>query len=133
MVVRRDVHALGPDTVVVAHSLGCLPVAHLAAGGLPCRAVVLVAPPDVHGPSFPTAAVSFVGLAQQRCEVPVLVVSSGNDPYCASSAAEELVSRWGAERVDISDHGHINAESGLGSWEQGWELVQVFAARHGSR
>jgi pimeloyl-ACP methyl ester carboxylesterase len=54
--VERDLSDLGPDTVVVAHSMGCLAAAHVAAtvGGF--RGLVLVAPPDIDGPNFPCDA-----------------------------------------------------------------------------
>src|ERR1700736_7035663 len=46
--------------ILVAHSLGCLAVAHWAARSeRPCFAALLVAVPDPGGPAFPGAAAGF--------------------------------------------------------------------------
>ena len=48
---------------MVAHSLGCLALAHwMAASALPVHAALLVAVPDPHGPAFPTEATGFAPL-----------------------------------------------------------------------
>jgi predicted alpha/beta hydrolase family esterase len=131
--VRRGVQQLGPDVLVVAHSLGCLPVAHLAARELTCRGVVLVAPPDVHGPAFPRVAVGFADLATAPSQVPALVISSSDDPYCTPAAASRLAARWRAEQVDLGPHGHLNESAGLGRWDVGWNLVRDFAEKTSGR
>jgi predicted alpha/beta hydrolase family esterase len=126
--VRTAAQELGPDGLVVAHSLGFLPVAHLAGQGLSVRRVVLVAPPDVHGATFPSSvAVGFTDLAPAPLKVPMLVISSRDDPYCTPAATGRLVSRWQAEHVEVGAQGHLNESSGRGDWEQGWEIVQDFA------
>ncbi|HNN16403.1 MAG TPA: alpha/beta hydrolase, partial [Giesbergeria sp.] len=33
-------------------------------------------------------------------------------------------SDWGARFIDAGERGHINAESGLGDWAEGMELLQ---------
>ncbi|MEP7794654.1 alpha/beta fold hydrolase [Sanguibacter sp. 25GB23B1] len=127
--VSRAAEQLGPDVLVVAHSLGCLPVAHLAAGGLDCRGVVLVAPPDVHGPAFPAAAVGFAELAEAPSTVPALLISSSDDPYCTPTVTDQLAARWQAEHVDVGPFGHLNESAGLGIWDKGRELVREFVSR----
>jgi predicted alpha/beta hydrolase family esterase len=37
--------------------------------------------------------------------------------------AEQLAKNWGAELVNIGERGHINAESGLGDWPAGREML----------
>lgn len=127
--VSRAVQELGPDVVVVAHSLGCLPVAHLAGRSLACRGIVLVAPPDVHGPAFPAAAVGFAELAAAPSTVPALLISSTDDPYCTPTVAARLAARWQADHVDVGPYRHLNEASDLGSWERGRALVQDFVSR----
>lgn len=127
--VDRAAQQLGPDLLVVAHSLGCLPVAHLAAGSLACRGIVLVAPPDVHGPAFPAAAVGFAELAADPSTAPALLISSSDDPYCTPAVAARLAGRWQAEHVDVGPRGHLNESADLGTWDQGRELVRDFVSR----
>jgi uncharacterized protein len=55
----------GASPILVAHSLGCLTVAHWAArSDRLCFAVLLVAVPDPSGPAFPRAA---IGSDFERC------------------------------------------------------------------
>jgi predicted alpha/beta hydrolase family esterase len=112
-------------------ALGCLPVVHLAGEALTCRGVVLVAPPDVHGPPFPPPAAGFSDPASAPSKVPALVISSSNDPYCAPAVAEQLADRWHAEHVDAGARGHLNESAELGYWQPGWDLVHAFAGRIG--
>jgi predicted alpha/beta hydrolase family esterase len=126
-----SLQALGPDTVIVTHSLGGPTAAHLLSHrATPCRAAVLVAPPDVHDPDFPPAAASFTDLPTGPANVPVLIVSSTDDPYISRAESGRLASRWGGRNVEIGPYGHINAESGLGDWLWGWYMVQGFLAEN---
>jgi len=52
------------------------------------------------------------------------VVVSGNDPYGSSEHSEQLAAAWGSRVVHIGSCGHINAESGLGAWQEGYELLK---------
>jgi predicted alpha/beta hydrolase family esterase len=123
--------SLGPDTVVVTHSLGGPTAAHLLSHrATPCRAAVLVAPPDVNHPDFPDAASTFVDLPTGPAAVPVLVVSSSDDIWCSPEESRRLASRWGAQNVEVGPYGHINAESGLGEWLWGWYLLRGFLAEN---
>jgi len=110
--------------ILVAHSLGCLTVAHWAArSDRPCFAVLLVAVPDPSGPVFPKVAIGFSPVPLALSKYRATVVSSDNDPYATTKYTEELVAVWGAEHVRVSQHGHINAASGLGDWTEGWAIV----------
>ncbi|WP_215780405.1 alpha/beta hydrolase [Paludibacterium sp. B53371] len=119
------------EIVLVAHSLGCITSVHwLATLSLRAqrrvRGVLLVAPPDVTGEGF-VANVPASGFAPQpdwRLPAPAIVVASSNDPYCQIDRAERMAQSWGAHFVDLGPAGHINAESGLGSWETGQRLLQ---------
>jgi predicted alpha/beta hydrolase family esterase len=55
---------------------------------------------------------------------PAVLVGSRNDPYCRFERAQALASDWGARFIDAGERGHINAESGLGAWSDGMELLQ---------
>jgi predicted alpha/beta hydrolase family esterase len=81
--IEREVSRLGNDTVLVAHSLGCLAVAHWAARyASPIRAAMLVAVPDPATPAFPSAdTIGFSPLPMRRLPFPSTVVASSDDPY----------------------------------------------------
>ena len=111
--------------ILVAHSLGCLTVAHWAArSGRPCFAVLLVAVPDPSGLAFPKAATGFETVPLALRNYRVTVVSSDNDPYATTKYTEECVAAWDAEHIRLNQGGHINAASGLGHWADGWAIVK---------
>ena len=109
--------------VLVAHSLGCLTVAHWAARGGRARAALLVAVPDPRGPEFPPEASSFEPLPLTPIPFPTLVVASQNDSYGSFEFAAGCAKAWGSELSDIGNAGHINADSGLGDWSAGRQLL----------
>jgi hypothetical protein len=53
-----------------------------------------------------------------------MLVGSRNDPYCSAERARHFASAWGADFIDGGNQGHLNAESGLGAWPQGHELLR---------
>lgn len=123
--LERTVERLGPDVVVVAHSLACLAVAHWAARPhAPIRAALLVAVPDPDGPAFPAEAVGFAPVPATRFSFPSIVVASADDPYGSLSHAEACAAAWGSRLVDIGAAGHINAASNLGAWAEGYQLLR---------
>lgn len=125
--IAAGLERLGPDTLIVAHSLGCLAVAELASRPTRCRGAVLVAPPDVGGPEFPAQAAAFSGIGTAPMTVPTLVVTSSNDPFCSPRSAARLVATWGAQHVEVGPYRHLNAASGLGGWLLGWYVAHGFA------
>jgi len=73
---------LSAPPVLIAHSMGCLLVAHWAKrSSLPVRAAFLVAVPDPAGPMFPPAAQGFQPVPSEKLRFPSLVVASSNDPF----------------------------------------------------
>lgn len=122
----RAVHLAGPDVVLVAHSLGCLQVAHWAAiGQAPVRAALLVAVPDPDGPAFPSAASGFSSLALKRFAFSSIVVASSDDPYADMDYSERCAQAWGSSLVNVGACGHLNAQSGLGDWQRGKDLLDM--------
>ncbi|HLD67806.1 MAG TPA: alpha/beta fold hydrolase [Pseudomonas sp.] len=118
----------GPDTLLVAHSLACLLVAHWAAQReRRIRGALLVAVPDPLGPNFPGAAQGFAPLPLKRFDFPSLVVASSDDPFSSSGFAQACASAWGSRCLNIGAAGHINDASGLGEWREGRELLRSLA------
>jgi len=127
--LERAVRESGPDTVLVAHSLGCLLVPHWAAHtSLRIRAALLVAVPDPAGAGFPPQATGFHGSPQGRLPFRSIVVASTDDPYGSLEFSQRCASGWGSRFVCIGAAGHINADSGLGDWEEGYRLLEGLMA-----
>lgn len=114
----------GPGVVVVAHSLGCLALAHWAAvSQLPIAAALMVAVPDPAGPNFPAEAVGFSATPMRPLPFRSIVVASADDPYGSVEHSIRLAQIWGSRLVNVGNCGHINADSGLGNWAFGFELL----------
>ena len=119
-----EVRACASPPVVVAHSLGCLAVAHFAAGGGQLRGALLVAPPDPDGPLFPEDARDFGPPPRTRIAFPTVVLASTTDPYASLAFSRRCAEAWGSEWVEVGAVGHINGESGLGSWPEGRAMLE---------
>ncbi|MBA4137031.1 MAG: alpha/beta hydrolase [Opitutus sp.] len=116
--------------VLVAHSLGCIAIAHLAAAGeRRVAAAFLVAPADVEQANL-SALRDFAPVPLARFAFPVCVVASPDDPYLGIGRAKEFAIAWGAEFHAVAPCGHINSDSNLGSWATGRALLDNFLHRH---
>jgi predicted alpha/beta hydrolase family esterase len=116
----------GPS-VLVAHSLGCLLVAawashsrntHLVQGAL------LVAPGDPEREELRAALKSWWPVPLQRLPFNSILVGSTSDQYCTFERAQQFANAWGAQFVNYGARGHINSESNLGDWPEGYALLQ---------
>lgn len=109
-------------TVLVAHGLGVLAVAH-AAERLGATAVVgafFVAPRDL-----PASHGTDIGLSSFRpfpvgpLPWPAVVVASSSDPFCHLDRARQLANTWGAAFTEAGAVGHLDTGSGHGPWPEG--------------
>jgi uncharacterized protein len=118
-------HQAGAETVLVAHSLACLTVAHWAAQTrYRTRAALLVAVPDPEGANFPKQAQGFSPVPLEPFAFKSVVVTSLDDPYASLQYSQRCAEAWGATLVNVGKAGHINASSGLGGWPEGFRLLQ---------
>ncbi|TYC85273.1 alpha/beta hydrolase [Novosphingobium sp. BW1] len=130
--LERGLEQAESPVVLVAHSLACLLTAHWAgrhgeAGRI--AAALLVAPPDPQGFAFPReASAGFRDVPRVAFPFPALVLASSNDPYASLAFAQDFAQARGAGFLDIGPCGHINAESGLGDWDEGRRLLAAFVA-----
>lgn len=123
--LEAAVAVLPEPPILVAHSLGCLLAAHWAARSpRAVRAMLLVAVPDPAGPNFPADASGFAPLPESIGARQATLVSSSDDPYSSAAFATARVRAWKTRHIEIGARGHINAESGLGDWPQGWAIVE---------
>ncbi|QYF92475.1 alpha/beta hydrolase [Massilia sp. PAMC28688] len=120
----------GPP-LLVAHSLGCITVAHWASSGsqLQVAGAFLVAPADVAAASYPVDKNGFTPIPMERLPFPTHVVASADDPFVDAARARQFADAWGSAFTDIGRQGHVNGDSGLGQWDQGYQLLEAFC-RH---
>ncbi|MGS4885586.1 RBBP9/YdeN family alpha/beta hydrolase [Roseibium sp. MB-4] len=130
----KEVEACQRPVVLVAHSLGCILVAHAVhALSEKVRGAYLVAPsdwdrdrlvPEFDGGDFkpvPTHPLTFPGH----------LVASQNDPFCDYERAQDFANAWGTTFQDAGEAGHINLESGHGPWPEGMMSFAHFMKKLG--
>lgn len=125
---RLDEVLLAEPTPVLlaAHSLGCQLVAAWAAhsrNAARVQAALLVAPPDTERDDMPPQLHTWRPITRARLPFRSTVVSSSDDPFCAPRRAAEMAAAWGASLVLAGPRGHLNADSGLGDWPDGWVML----------
>ena len=128
-IARLEDVVLGCDepAALVAHSLGCILVAVWALVSRNTQRVkgaLLVAPVDTEREEVRGALRSWSPIPLDTLPFPTVLVASRDDPYCRFERARLFANAWGSRLIDHGDSGHINAESGLGSWPEGHVLLQ---------
>lgn len=134
--IERAAQAIDGPIVIVAHSGGCIMVAHWAQQTR--RAVhgaLLATPPDFETPmpeGYPTlAALQAAGwLPVPRTPLPFrsIVAISRNDPLGSVERVGGLATDWGSEQVDLGEVGHLNPASGHGPWPQAHDFIAALVA-----
>ena len=126
--ISEEVRQAPAPIVFVAHSLGCIAVAHwcqTAADAVhKIKGALLVAPVDVDGKDTPRQIKDFAPVPRRLLPFPSILVASNNDPFLTLGRARELAHAWGSRMVDIGAAGHINGDSGLADWPEGKRLLR---------
>ena len=102
--LEQQIAADPAPTILIAHSLGCITLAHWAAQASPAllsriKGALLVAP------------------------VPSLLIGSTNDPAASAERALCLANQWGSRAVVLEQAGHINTSAGFTQWEAGFAYL----------
>lgn len=126
------VAAASSRVLLVAHSSSCALVAHWAATASQeqrarVRGALLVAPSDPDGPNYPAGPVGFSPVPMRPLPFATIVVASTDDRYVTLERAREYAEAWGSRLVLLESAGHINSESGLGAWPEGYALLNELA------
>lgn len=126
---------MGP-VVIVAHSGGCIMIAHWARMTKYSQSVqgaLLVTPPDFETPmpaAYPTLDALRLGgwLPVPRRTLPFrsTVAFSRNDPLGSVQAIQQLAADWSSETIDLGLAGHMNPASGYGHWPEARALLSRF-------
>lgn len=129
--VERAAQAIDGPIVLVAHSGGCIKVAHWAQRTQrPVQAALLATPPDFERPlpaGYPTLAQLDAGgwLPVPRARLPFrsIVAASRNDPLGTFARVGALAHDWGSELADLGEVGHLNPASGYGEWPRALDFI----------
>jgi predicted alpha/beta hydrolase family esterase len=127
--LQKQISELTQPTVLIAHSLGCITVAHWAQEHSSewIRGALLVAPADVELSKRLNFVVGFNPIPAKPFSFRSIVVASTNDIYASISRSKLFAENWGSEFINIGKKGHINAVSGLGDWSEGKEILGQLA------
>jgi predicted alpha/beta hydrolase family esterase len=124
--LEEEVLAAPGPVAFAAHSLGCILVAAWAAHSRnthKVRAALLVAPGDLERDDLRQLIPGWAPIVRQTLPFPSVLIAANDDPYCEASRSQQLARDWGARFVDAGKGGHMNAESGLGDWPEGRQLL----------
>lgn len=130
------IHKAERPVILVAHSLGCHAVAWWAeyeqpGSGSPVVGALLVAPPEVEGRPVDHRIQRFAPLVENPLPFKSIVAASRNDPFARFNASKSIARKWGSRFGDAGLAGHINADSGIGSWHYGKFLLGQLIAQTG--
>jgi len=133
--IERAAQSIEGPIVVVAHSGGCIMLAHWARRTKRAvRGALLATPPDFEKPmpeGYPTMealrAGGWLPVPRKPLLFPSIVAASRNDPLGRFSRVTALASDWGSEVVDLGFVGHLNPASGHGQWAKAESLIARLA------
>jgi len=134
--IERTAQAIAGPLVVVAHSGGCIMLAHWARQTKrTVRGALLATPPDFESPmpeGYPTLdalqASGWLPVPRTRLPFPSVVAASRNDPLGRFERVAELAQAWGSGLVDLGEVGHLNPASGYGDWPRALTFIDELAA-----
>ena len=135
--IDRALDSIDGPVIIVAHSAGCMMVAHWALRrARPILGALLAAPADVETQmpaGYPSkdvlAAHGWTPIPRQRLPFPTLLAASSNDPLTQLERARSFARDWGSELVELGPQGHLNPASGHGPWPQAKQLIEDLQQR----
>ncbi|MHA6491951.1 alpha/beta hydrolase [Pseudomonas borbori] len=132
--LQRSIAADLRPVILIAHSLGCITVAHWATEAplelvARVRGALLVAPADVQRANCPAALQNFAPIPRAPLPFPSQLVGSDNDAAASAARALELARDWGSEVAILDGVGHLNVQSGHSRWEQGFAYLYRLQTR----
>jgi uncharacterized protein len=119
-----EIQKTDKPTYLVAHSLGCIAVAHWANKYFNTNILgaLLVAPADVENSINLNFVTGFNPIPLEKLPFESTLIASTNDIYANISRSQEFAKAWGSEFYNIGKKGHINASSSIGFWEEGFRI-----------
>jgi uncharacterized protein len=134
--LEREAQAIDGPIVIVAHSAGCITVAHWAQRTTrEVRGALLATPPDFERPmpeGYPGIDAlregGWLPVPRKRLPFSSLVAISANDPLSEPARVGELARAWGSAQLHLGEVGHLNPASGYGEWPAADEWIAWLSA-----
>ena len=134
--IEREAQSIEGPLVLVAHSGGCVMVAHWARQ---TRRVVqgalMATPPDFEEAmpeGYPSLedlrAGGWLPVPRDPLPFPSITAVSCNDPLGRHARVVELGRAWGSRLVELGEVGHLNPASGYGDWPQAHDFIARLSA-----
>lgn len=129
--IEQAAQAVQGPLVLVAHSGGCIMVAHWARRTTRIvHAALLATPPDFESPmpaGYPTLdqlrGGGWLPVPRERLPFRSIVALSRNDPLGQPGRVMALATDWGSEVADLGEVGHLNPASGYGPWPGALDFI----------
>lgn len=125
--VEAALEAAG-EAYIVAHSLGCILAAKLAArnSAVRIKGALLVAPCDLpETDKLHPGTLAFGDMPTQPLPFPSITVGSLDDKYMSLEHLTHYTGLWRSDTRNIGLAGHINIASGFGRWTGGYMLLDL--------
>lgn len=134
--IEQAARAVDGPIVIVAHSGGCIMVAHWARQTQrQVQGALLATPPAFEAPlpdGYPTLdalrAGGWLPVPRARLPFPSIVAASQDDPLADYDRVAMLARAWGSRLLDLGSVGHLNPASGYGEWRQAETLIEDLSA-----
>jgi len=135
--IEQAAQVIDGPIVLVAHSGGCIMVAHWAQRTQrQVQGALLATPPDFETPmpeGYPTLdalrAGGWLPVPRRRLPFPSIVAASHDDPLADFDRVAVLARDWGSRLVDLGKVGHLNPASGYGEWRRAEDFIDELSAR----
>lgn len=86
----------------------------------------MVAVPDVQSEHFPNEISGYQTPPLEKLPFPSMVLASTNDPYSTLDRTGYYAQAWGSDQTIVGDLKHVNADSNIGEWPEGLDLLDKF-------
>jgi predicted alpha/beta hydrolase family esterase len=132
----QAIAAIDGPLILVAHSAGCLTLAHWARDHhRPIKGALLATPADIETPlpaGYPTIGQLRDGgwLPMPRGPLPFrsILAASANDPLADFDRTVQLARDWSSQLVPLGEVGHLNPVAGFGPWPRARDFIDMLDA-----
>lgn len=126
-VLNQTINETYDEIVLVAHSLGCALVLNWLKeySNEKVKGALLVAPADVDSNEHtPEVVRNFSPMPLIKIPFKTVLIASENDPYMSIERSRYFSQVWDTAFINVGKLGHINADSDLGEWEFGLNILK---------
>jgi predicted alpha/beta hydrolase family esterase len=86
----------------------------------------MVAVPDVESENIPNEITGYQTPALEKLPFPSMVLASTNNPYSTLDRTSYFSQAWGSAQTIVGNLEQVNADSNIGDWPEGLNLLNEF-------